>query len=568
MKSAGFAMGSSRRTFLFCWFLLSNLQPTRANKPVFQTQLQAAIFLRPRRANAIMFEEIFQGNLERECIEERCSREEAREFFENDAQTEAFWNKYIDGDQCESNPCQNGGTCTDRIGSYNCACADIYVGHSCERDSSQCPVDGPYACEHFCHVNRRHGSYSCRCAQGYRLHPDERRCIPHVKHPCGKISLLTSTPMQSDNEICPQGHCPWQVILVDKNGESVCGGVILGPREVLTTATCMSSNANITHIHIGKNHSPGSKIIRMPLEADPTTHSRYRPGQPEYDLCFLRLRSRLPLGDSAVPLCLPEKDFSENILMQDGEEGVISPGPVRHSYVSLDDCRVHLNLSFTLNNKMFCMKERNLETKHKGKGKTPSILQSSPITQKKGIRPRTQQTVWGTEEDLFEYSEYIVPLSDVESTVTPTAQNKIYLTAAAVIRNSTQEKTPKPTAESGPKKVEKPTDIAPLSEDVKSTVTPNTHNKTYLTADAVIRNSMQEKTTKPTSEKPTNVEKSAPTISRRGDCRFLSGTPVASVKGETVFVTGLMLSHDCGQGLVFTKLSRFLPWIESMLEST
>ncbi|XP_062383228.1 protein Z, vitamin K-dependent plasma glycoprotein b [Sardina pilchardus] len=245
-------MGSPRWNFLFCCFLLGNLQPTSANKPVFQTQLQAAIFLRSRRANSMILEEILQGNLERECFEETCSREEAREYFENDAQTEAFWNQHVDGNQCEPNPCQNGGTCTDRIGGYNCTCSEMYVGHSCERDISQCPLDGPYACEHFCHVNRGHGSYSCHCAQGYTLHPDGRSCSPHVKHPCGKVSLLTSTAVQSDNEICPQGYCPWQVTLVDRSGEPVCGGVILGPRQVLTTATCMSSNTDITHIHIGE----------------------------------------------------------------------------------------------------------------------------------------------------------------------------------------------------------------------------------------------------------------------------------------------------------------------------
>ncbi|XP_062383227.1 mucin-2-like [Sardina pilchardus] len=425
----------------------------------------------------------------------------------------------------------------------------------------------------------------------------------------------------------------------------------------------------------GNTHSPASQVIRVPLEADPTIHGRYRPGQPGYDLCFLRLRSRLPLGGSVLPLCLPEKDFSENILMQDGEEGVISPGSVRHSYVSLEDCRDHLNLSFTLNNKMFCMKAHKPETDTQEEGKSPSTLQSSLITREKGMRPRTQQTVWMTDDDLFEYSEDIGPLSeDVASTVPPSAQNKMYLTAE-VIRNPTQEGTSRPPAESRPKKVEKLKDTGPLSEDVKSTVPPTEQNKTLLTSEVmrnttqdkasnlpaesrpkkvenpkgivplskdvvkstvppskqnktlltaevmrnttqekasnlpagsrpkkvenpkvplkvplskdvvkstvpaskqnktlltaeVMRDTKQEKTAKPTAGSPTNVGNSAPTVSRRGDCRFLSGTPVASVKGQTVFVTGLMLSHDCSQGLVFTKLSRFLPWIESMLESS
>lgn len=38
---------------------------------------------------------------------------------------------------------------------------------------------------------------------------------------------------------------------MDRSGEAVCNGVILGPQAVLTTATCMTSNTDITHIQIG-----------------------------------------------------------------------------------------------------------------------------------------------------------------------------------------------------------------------------------------------------------------------------------------------------------------------------
>lgn len=45
------------------------------------------MFLRSKRANQFLVEEILQGNLERECREELCNYEEAREYFENDAKT-------------------------------------------------------------------------------------------------------------------------------------------------------------------------------------------------------------------------------------------------------------------------------------------------------------------------------------------------------------------------------------------------------------------------------------------------------------------------------------------------
>lgn len=46
-----------------------------------------AVLRRWRRANTGFLEELKQGNLERECQEEICDYEEAREVFEDDDQT-------------------------------------------------------------------------------------------------------------------------------------------------------------------------------------------------------------------------------------------------------------------------------------------------------------------------------------------------------------------------------------------------------------------------------------------------------------------------------------------------
>lgn len=45
------------------------------------------VLTRSKRAAFMFFEEILQGNLERECLEERCTYEEAREAFENTEET-------------------------------------------------------------------------------------------------------------------------------------------------------------------------------------------------------------------------------------------------------------------------------------------------------------------------------------------------------------------------------------------------------------------------------------------------------------------------------------------------
>ena len=37
-----------------------------------------------------------------------------------------------DIDECASNPCENGASCTDEVNGYNCGCAPGYTGTHCE----------------------------------------------------------------------------------------------------------------------------------------------------------------------------------------------------------------------------------------------------------------------------------------------------------------------------------------------------------------------------------------------------------------------------------------------------
>ncbi|XP_062982591.1 transmembrane gamma-carboxyglutamic acid protein 1 [Elgaria multicarinata webbii] len=74
---------------------------------VFFTEAKAnSVLKRYPRANGL-WEELKQGNIERECFEERCNKEEAREAFENDEKTMEFWKEYTNGRHGESTTVHN-----------------------------------------------------------------------------------------------------------------------------------------------------------------------------------------------------------------------------------------------------------------------------------------------------------------------------------------------------------------------------------------------------------------------------------------------------------------------------
>ncbi|KAJ8402921.1 hypothetical protein AAFF_G00362350 [Aldrovandia affinis] len=88
-------MGGIPETLLFSVLLSSILQIILCGNVFFDRQSASQVFIRARRANSFL-EELKPGNLERECMEEICDHEEAREVFEDPEPTTIFWNKYQD----------------------------------------------------------------------------------------------------------------------------------------------------------------------------------------------------------------------------------------------------------------------------------------------------------------------------------------------------------------------------------------------------------------------------------------------------------------------------------------
>ncbi|XP_061644206.1 coagulation factor X isoform X2 [Phyllopteryx taeniolatus] len=146
--------------------------------------LRSAAANRRRRANSKHLEEMFPGDLERECYEERCSQEEAAEIFQSQEKTLEFWFRYTNLNPCVTNPCVNSGKCMLERGHFLCLCPPRYHGSTCHLEVLSCGYRNG-GCLQYCTDLPGGTGVQCGCAEGFQLDSDGQSCSKTVAFPCG-----------------------------------------------------------------------------------------------------------------------------------------------------------------------------------------------------------------------------------------------------------------------------------------------------------------------------------------------------------------------------------------------
>ncbi|KAM9328522.1 uncharacterized protein KZ484_019919 [Pholidichthys leucotaenia] len=355
---------------LYIFFFIAVSIPECTGTPtgeVFVDKPEANVFLHRRRRANFLLEELRQGNLERECNEEKCSYEEAKEIFALPQQLENFWRIYTAVDHCTSSPCKNGATCTRHVNTYVCKCPPGFHGNNCEKvrsTSNSCRYRNG-GCEHFCR-DLPDRSHLCFCAQGYSLDRDNSTCLPEDNVPCGR-PLLHFTPRVVNGKICPKGHCPWQALLNEQTTFK-CGAIILTDQWVLTAAHCVwEKPTTIFYVIVGEHDlEDDEKTEQRRRVVKVLIHEGYNESSSDSDLALLKLHRPIKLGRYVVPICLPARNSTFIRTLAGIRHATVSGwgrlaqsgSPARFLQrlelprVPLQECRRHTGLNITRN--MLC----------------------------------------------------------------------------------------------------------------------------------------------------------------------------------------------------------------------
>uniref|UniRef100_A0A670J4Q4 Protein Z, vitamin K dependent plasma glycoprotein n=1 Tax=Podarcis muralis TaxID=64176 RepID=A0A670J4Q4_PODMU len=260
-----------------------------------------------------------------------------------------------DGAPCSSNPCLHNGVCKDSIRSYTCDCRDGFEGANCAFAKNECRHEINEGCQHFCYPELT--SYRCSCAKAYELGQDAKSCLPQDQCACGRHK--DHLPVQLDATKTIQRGFPWQVLLLNSEGEWFCGGVLLKTNFVLTTAECARLTPVIAVIGINRLQRARQEIPVKQINI----HIRYDSDTGENNLALLELEQHIGCSSHHLPICIPERDFAEHVLISereatlsgwkaDGNTSTGSTAELSVSYLNGDECKQILNR--TLITREFC----------------------------------------------------------------------------------------------------------------------------------------------------------------------------------------------------------------------
>ncbi|XP_011835897.1 PREDICTED: vitamin K-dependent protein C [Mandrillus leucophaeus] len=342
--------------FVATWGISSTPAPLDS---VFSSSERAHQVLRIRKRANSFLEELRPSSLERECVEEICDFEEAKEIFQNVDDTAAFQedsSKLLKDGGCSPmlfGPSEQGGAGelapAQAVNICVTPCAPLLT-------ASHCPFKSRYLDLAFkAHFEQSRAYLSAFSSPWCRRRTktggqSREECLAgpspplpaSVKFPCGrpwrriekKRSHLKRRdtedqedqvdPRLIDGKMTRRGDSPWQVVLLDSKKKLACGAVLIHPSWVLTAAHCMEDSKKLL-VRLGEYDLRRWEKWELDLDIEEVfIHPNYTKSTTDNDIALLRLAQPATLSQTIVPICLPDSGLAERELTQAGQETLVT----------------------------------------------------------------------------------------------------------------------------------------------------------------------------------------------------------------------------------------------------
>ncbi|XP_054649074.1 coagulation factor IXa isoform X2 [Dunckerocampus dactyliophorus] len=344
-------------TVLRVCMLLSHVHWILAG-PVFLSGRAAhVVLMRPKRGNSGVFEELWEGNLERECYEEMCDAEEVREVFEDSELTDEFWASYTGASlrRCDINNGQCVHFCESGATGITCSCA---TGYKLEQDGISCEPEAEFPCGMT--ARRAMMMHSRSLLSGVNINAHHSNATPTTtatpataatESPGGQNGSVENEPSNSvptwmhsvvgtlkekipmvrkriigGHDVVP-GDIPWQVALVYSDDGSVfCGGSILSKRWVITAAHCLAQAVGPFFIRVGEHTISVLEGNEQDYQVSKQhVYPFYNPrvSLVNHDLALLYLDKPIIYSRVVRPICIGPHEFTE-ALVQNSSPATVS----------------------------------------------------------------------------------------------------------------------------------------------------------------------------------------------------------------------------------------------------
>lgn len=90
--------------------------------------------------------------------------------------------------------CQNGGTCQNTPGGFNCLCIDGYEGVHCSGTTANCGIEGAELCGHGSCIQSGH-SYICKCYPGWTTNGVTKACNTDIDECAREFPHCSTNPL-------------------------------------------------------------------------------------------------------------------------------------------------------------------------------------------------------------------------------------------------------------------------------------------------------------------------------------------------------------------------------------